>query len=185
MQSDCKHGEFQGDVSVNFMQDLGRWIACLQLRCAACQMPFHFGGVPEQGVLMTAPALGPGGCEIRLPIAPGRLTPEMLQQFRVAPGDGSRVAMDVDLLGESLAKLQNAEAALETALARIGQVEKDLKLVLALGEQFGFKGGSVTISDIVNYCLYLQAERCRLHGLVVEQDAKIQTGKGVSDGAAV
>lgn len=67
----CKHEDFFCKVDVNRMEDSGRFMADLTVKCNQCQQPFHFQGVTEFGLLWTAPSLNFDSTELHLPIAPG------------------------------------------------------------------------------------------------------------------
>ncbi len=114
----CKHGQFKADIDVTWMQDIDRWVAELALTCGVCKLPFHFVGIPEYGMLMTQPALGVGGTQARLPIAPGALTPleirTMQYDVRGPDGDG-RVVLPIEDVATLTTKLKTAEDALKAA----------------------------------------------------------------------
>lgn len=65
----CKHPEFETAVSVARLEDSGRFMADVSVRCVACQMPFRFIGLPA-GLDLNGAAVSADGTEARLAIAP-------------------------------------------------------------------------------------------------------------------
>lgn len=42
----CKHPDFEAQVNVNRLEDVGRFSADVTIRCALCGVPFRFIGLP-------------------------------------------------------------------------------------------------------------------------------------------
>jgi hypothetical protein len=69
--SACKHEDFNASVKVFRLTDSGRFSADITIRCAQCDMPFRFLGLPA-GVDLNGAAVSADGTEARLAIG----TPE-------------------------------------------------------------------------------------------------------------
>jgi len=70
----CEHGEFHTDVSVIRLggqpgQMPNRYLAEVRVRCAQCDKPFRFRGLP-MGLGLDGAAVSGDGQEVRLAIAP-------------------------------------------------------------------------------------------------------------------
>lgn len=46
MTDECRHPDFTASVRVNLLTDVGPFIACVRIECAACGTPFRFIGLP-------------------------------------------------------------------------------------------------------------------------------------------
>lgn len=75
----CKHPAFNASVTVNRLQDTGRFMADVRIECAGCKEPFHFKGL-AMGYSPTEPMVSVDGLELRVPIAPGLLPPFGIRQ---------------------------------------------------------------------------------------------------------
>jgi hypothetical protein len=67
--SDCKHMNFKANVSVNRLEDTGRFMAEVKINCAECGLPFQFLGLPL-GLNLNGASMSVDGQEARLGIAP-------------------------------------------------------------------------------------------------------------------
>ncbi len=65
----CQHENFAASVTVNRLQDSGRFVADVRVTCADCSLPFRFIGLPC-GVDLNGAAVSIDGTEARLCIAP-------------------------------------------------------------------------------------------------------------------
>lgn len=78
----CRHENFEADVAVNRLEDTGRFIADVRIKCAQCGTPMVFLGLPR-GVDMGSPATDTNGTELRAPIHPlGETVPELSLGFQ-------------------------------------------------------------------------------------------------------
>ena len=77
----CPHEDFFANVDVNRLADSGRFVADIRIRCEQCGEPFHFLGILERGLLISAPATSVDGLELHVPIGPGRLELEGSSRF--------------------------------------------------------------------------------------------------------
>lgn len=71
---DCEHESFAASVAVQRLTDeAGRvrnFVAEITVRCAACDLPFHFVG-PDAGFSFTRPTVNVGATTLSAPICPG------------------------------------------------------------------------------------------------------------------
>lgn len=65
----CKHEEFRSVVTVNRIEDVGRFTADVIINCDQCGIPFRFIGLPA-GSDMNGAAVSVGATEARLAVAP-------------------------------------------------------------------------------------------------------------------
>jgi hypothetical protein len=65
----CKHESFDCSVTVNRLEDIGRFTADVRIKCLQCGMPFRFIGLPA-GVDLNGAAVSINGEEARMAIAP-------------------------------------------------------------------------------------------------------------------
>ncbi|TIR78836.1 MAG: hypothetical protein E5X15_10485 [Mesorhizobium sp.] len=65
----CKHMNFGASVAVNRLEDTGRFMADVTIRCADCNEPFQFIGL-EPGLKMNGATVSIDGLEARLAISP-------------------------------------------------------------------------------------------------------------------
>lgn len=73
----CKHENFLGDVSVNRIEDVGRFIADVRIKCTDCGVPMRFIGLPA-GVDLNGASVSIDATEARLAIAPqGEVIPAL------------------------------------------------------------------------------------------------------------
>lgn len=98
MKPPCQHYQnHRATVSVNYLEDTGRFCADVRIECADCGRPFQFLGLPL-GVDLTGATMDVDGQEARLAIAPVGCVPQPLDRalagFRVRiPGDPDLVRM--------------------------------------------------------------------------------------------
>ena len=69
MSDKCEHQDFFATVTVNRLEDSGRFSADVAIRCQECRTPFRFIGLPG-GIDLNGAAVSADGCEARLAIAP-------------------------------------------------------------------------------------------------------------------
>lgn len=65
----CKHERFFCNVNVNRIEDIGRFMADITVKCEDCGTPFRFIGLPA-GMDYNSPCVSVDGCEGRFPIHP-------------------------------------------------------------------------------------------------------------------
>lgn len=65
----CLHEAFECDVTVNRLEDVGRFSADVRIKCAQCGVPFRFIGLPH-GLDLNGAAVSVDGAEAHLAIAP-------------------------------------------------------------------------------------------------------------------
>ena len=75
--SDCKHMDFHARVTVNRLEDIGRFMAEVRIECRQCHLPFQFLGLP-MGVSLRGATMNVDGDEARLAIAPVGSVPHPL-----------------------------------------------------------------------------------------------------------
>ena len=76
--NDCKHMNFDATVGVARMEDSGRFVAEVRIKCMECGVPFQFYGL-QPGFNFDAPTATLDGLEANLPICPQGLKPTPLQ----------------------------------------------------------------------------------------------------------
>lgn len=69
MADRCKHEHFKAHVAVARIEDKGRFMADVTVRCAQCNLPFQFLGL-EAGLDMNGARVSVDGLEARLAICP-------------------------------------------------------------------------------------------------------------------
>jgi len=69
----CNHPDFEANVTVNRLEDSGRFMADVKIECSFCKQPFQFLGIPL-GLNMNGATVDVGGTELRLAIKPADLT---------------------------------------------------------------------------------------------------------------
>lgn len=75
----CPHLDFKATVSVARITDVQKFVADIEVRCAACNVRFAFVGVPG-GFSYEGPHVSPDGFELRAPIEPdGHMTTMMAE----------------------------------------------------------------------------------------------------------
>lgn len=87
-----EHHNFESHVAINRLEDTGQFAADVHIRCADCNLPFQFLGLPT-GLNSEGAAVSVDATEARLAIAPyddantilGKL-PKGLKSFRVIRG---------------------------------------------------------------------------------------------------
>lgn len=80
MVSKCVHMNFQANVSVARLEDIGQFNAEVKIKCAECGMPFRFLGLPI-GLNLQGACIAPDGLEARLAILPQDRVPAPLDGF--------------------------------------------------------------------------------------------------------
>ena len=68
-QTICPHERFDADAVCVKIEDLGRYMCEVRVRCASCQTPFRFSGLPV-GASFTRGMMSLDGLEARIPMAP-------------------------------------------------------------------------------------------------------------------
>lgn len=68
-QKTCKHEQFGAQVNVNRMEDTGRFIADITIKCVECDLAFEFVG-PNAGIAWDRPTVSIDGTELHTPIEP-------------------------------------------------------------------------------------------------------------------
>jgi hypothetical protein len=72
----CKHCAFDCNVDINRLEDIGRFVADVTIKCAECGVPFRFLGLPI-GLDINSAMVSPDGTEARMGVAPrGESVPE-------------------------------------------------------------------------------------------------------------
>lgn len=66
---DCAHEEFHTDVKVTRLEDSGKFIAEIQVKCLQCNEPFRFVGLPA-GLAFDRPTVSIDELELHAPIEP-------------------------------------------------------------------------------------------------------------------
>ena len=74
----CQHLNFSAECKVARIEDLGRFVLEVKVRCVDCDKPFQFVGV-EPGFNYNAPTVSLDGLEANLPITPEGQQPTPLQ----------------------------------------------------------------------------------------------------------
>lgn len=67
--SECGHSSFSAAVDVNRLEDSGKFIADVRVKCDECDEPFRFLGV-DAGISFSRPACSIDGLELHAPIEP-------------------------------------------------------------------------------------------------------------------
>ena len=76
----CKHKEFKAIVNVTHLQDSGKFVAEISIKCVQCGTPFQFMGLPP-GVNFDGATVSLDGKEVCIGIRPEGSTPNPLQQL--------------------------------------------------------------------------------------------------------
>ena len=67
--SDCAHKQFGAKVAVNQLEDSGKFIADVRVKCIECGEPFRFIGLPA-GINFERPTVSIDETELHAPIEP-------------------------------------------------------------------------------------------------------------------
>ncbi len=67
---ECKHPDFEVQVSVNKLMDTGRFQAEININCAVCKAPFTFLGLRKGVVNLNGAVVSPDGIQARMAIFP-------------------------------------------------------------------------------------------------------------------
>lgn len=65
----CQHTKFTASVTVNRLEDTGRFTADVRISCEECGLPFRFIGLPA-GLDLNGASVSVDATEARLAIAP-------------------------------------------------------------------------------------------------------------------
>lgn len=65
----CEHKSFDAEVSVNRIEDIGRFVADVRIKCMGCGEPMRFLGLPL-GLDYNSSTVSFDGCEARIGIHP-------------------------------------------------------------------------------------------------------------------
>ena len=76
----CKHGAFKATVDVMRIEDTGRFVAEISIKCCQCGLPFQFMGLPP-GVNFDGATVTLDGQQACIGICPEGSTPNPLQQL--------------------------------------------------------------------------------------------------------
>ena len=76
----CKHEVFDANVKVIRLEDSGRFVAEISIKCCQCDLPFQFMGLPP-GVNFNGATVSLDGKEARIGIHPEGAAPNPLQQL--------------------------------------------------------------------------------------------------------
>jgi hypothetical protein len=74
----CKHMNFEANVAVARIEDIGRFVATVKIHCTECGTPFQFLGV-QPGFSYGHPTVRLDGLEADLPICPQGAQPTPMQ----------------------------------------------------------------------------------------------------------
>jgi len=74
----CEHRNFDAQVAVARIENIGRFVAEVRIRCTECNAPFQFVGI-EPGFNYGAPTVSIDGLEANLPICAQGTIPTPLQ----------------------------------------------------------------------------------------------------------
>lgn len=77
----CKHENFMAQVNVIRLEDTGRFVAEVTVKCTDCETPFEFQGL-QPGVSTSGSWCSIDGREARLAIMPTGHTPTPLQRLQ-------------------------------------------------------------------------------------------------------
>lgn len=67
--SDCAHPDFAAEVDVHRLEDTGKFIADVRIKCVECGEPFRFVGLPS-GIHFSHPTVSIDETELHAPIEP-------------------------------------------------------------------------------------------------------------------
>lgn len=81
--TDCKHMTFAANVAVARIEDTGKFMADVTVRCAECGEPFQFLGL-EAGLDMMGARVSIDGLEARMAIAPNSRAASPFDRMMVA-----------------------------------------------------------------------------------------------------
>ena len=76
----CRHEDFNAKVRVARLEDSGRFMAEITVRCSQCDKPFQFLGL-EPGVDLDGARVSIDGLEANIAIAPEDARPNPLQRM--------------------------------------------------------------------------------------------------------
>jgi len=66
---DCPHPNFFASVNIARLEDSGKFVADIRIKCTACEEPFRFVGVAA-GLRFDGPTCSIDGTELHAPIEP-------------------------------------------------------------------------------------------------------------------
>lgn len=76
----CKHLNFDANVGVARLEDSGKFVAEIQIKCIECGTPMQFMGV-EPGINIDGATVSLDGTELRIGIAPEGVMPSPFQKL--------------------------------------------------------------------------------------------------------
>lgn len=77
MKTKCPHKQFDCNVNIARIEDIGRFMAEVRVTCQQCGTPFRFIGLPA-GMDYNSPCVSMDACELRAPVAPkGKVVSEL------------------------------------------------------------------------------------------------------------
>lgn len=79
--SNCKHEDFRASVKVARLQDSGRFMAEITVKCAQCNLPFQFLGL-EPGLDTEGARVSIDGLEANIAICPQGAKPNPFQRMQ-------------------------------------------------------------------------------------------------------
>lgn len=87
--ADCKHMNFDASVRVARLEDVGRFIAEISIKCVECNTPFQFRGL-EPGMDTDGARVSIDGLEANIAIVPQGAAPNPFQRllYNVGKFDG-------------------------------------------------------------------------------------------------
>ena len=80
MADSCKHMNFNATVTVNRLEDSGRFMAEVRIHCTECNLPFQFMGL-EPGVDLGGARVSLDGLEANLAICPQGKAPSPMDRI--------------------------------------------------------------------------------------------------------
>lgn len=87
--ADCPHMNFAANVSVARIEDKGRFMADVRVKCADCGLPFQFLGL-EPGLDMGGARASIDGLEARMAICPQGAVPSPMDNIMLNIGFGGK-----------------------------------------------------------------------------------------------
>ena len=76
----CKHMNFSAQVNVARLEDIGRFLAEITVKCSECGLPFQFHGL-EPGLDLGGARVSIDGLEANIAISPQGARPSPLQRM--------------------------------------------------------------------------------------------------------
>lgn len=85
MADRCKHMNFDASVAVARLEDSGRFMAEIRIKCLDCGEPFQFLGL-EPGLRLSGAAVSIDGLEANIAISPDSQTASPLVRMQLSAG---------------------------------------------------------------------------------------------------